>query len=236
MNNITVNTFDYSEESDYDLIEIITWQETDRSESDSAWVELFNRHIRFLIFVLKKKTKNKELSEDIAAETMTKVYEKAAYTFKPEKTDDTVYMRRHVRKWLSKIAKNTLADLYRSKSVKEVNIDIETVLLKKEFEGIVEHITVDDSLGFLVRSIYEEILDEREKSILDVSLLYHDSNNPYSKIPQIDLNEICEQWGITTANFRQIKRRALKKLEDHISTQEEIIELFEKRKGVNYVQ
>ena len=220
MESVGCSDYDLSHDSDYDLLEMISWYSTDEEIAINAWKELYSRHFEYLYKLLFSITKNNELAVDLSQETFLKVLEKAAGTFKiPQEKKDKV--TQHVRCWLGTVAKKLYIDYLRGC---DELLDHE-IGDNRYNPALIEEIGDEkNTCSVRVREIYESSLDDREKSILDIALLYLNPSNPYTKIPKKELDEICSKLGITSENFRQIKRRALKKLKEKISA--ELAEVF----------
>lgn len=64
---------DLSEESDYDLLEMMNWKESDPDVAREAWAEFYRRHIRYLYFVCLRHTRGLAggwAAEDLAEDTI----------------------------------------------------------------------------------------------------------------------------------------------------------------------
>lgn len=117
------------------------------------------------------------------------------------------------RGYLYVIARNELMDLMK-KSIKhselhEVNIEDEVIEnmedIKVEFEAL--------SGNRLLLEKALSVLSERERAIL---LAYYDCYAEGKYTPSETLDIICEYWGTTRDNARQIKSRSLKKVKQRL--------------------
>ncbi len=209
----------FSEDSDYDLLEIMTWKDSDPIAAKEAWAEFYHRHVKYLYYVLLKSIKGlckHELAEDLTSETLLRVFERGAVTFKRSKEEDPDKIRRHVRAWIGKIAHNLKCEVFRGRSFNEIKVPFDNI----------EDISNNEVTSYSQRNeelyhLFETVLDERKKGILRVIFMYYDPTKPNQKLPDDVLDDISQQWGITRVNIRQIKSRALKKIKDSYNLKED---------------
>ena len=191
---------------------MMSWRKTDLDIARQAFAEFYRRHVDYLFRVARKHTMGlggDDAAEDLTSETFRRVFERGAATFRPGKTSDPDEMRHHVRAWLGRIAHNISCDARRGR-VSELPLEevpIESV--HRESEEISE-----TSKGLL--SLMEKTLTERELDIVRVTSQYVEMRKPNQKLPADVLDDLAREWGVTHENIRQIKRRALQKLQQAI--------------------
>lgn len=213
-------TLDLSGDSDYDLLEMMTWRESDEKVAREAFAELWRRHVRYLYSVCRKYSKGlggDDAAEDLTSETFKLVYEKGARTFKPGSTSDLDGMRRHVRAWLGRIAHNLACDVFRGR-VPEIRLEED----QRDSAGGQES-PEDSERSSRLLALMEEILTKRELDVLRVTSQYVDLRKPHQKLPDDVLEDLSQQWGVTHENIRQIKSRALKKLEQALTVEMKVL-------------
>ena len=205
-------TTDFASDSDYDLLEIMTWKDTDPSDARDAWAEFYRRHAEYLYSVCRKHAKGlggDEAAQDLTAETFVHVFDSAAASFRPQQSDDTDSTRRHVRAWLGTIAHNLACNAYRGNRLDECDIGQDQLNSipnpGREF---------DSEKSQRLVSLMETVLSERERDVLRITSHYIDFQNANRKLPGEVLDDLGRQWGITRENIRQIKSRAIRKLEN----------------------
>ncbi|MBA7614365.1 hypothetical protein ES703_21629 [subsurface metagenome] len=203
---------DLTEDSDYDLLEMMTWKESDPDVAREAWAELYRRHAKYLYSVCRRYALGlggDEAAEDLTSETFKHVYEKGASTFRPGSASDPDRMRWHVRAWLGRIAHNLACNAHRGRPLQEI------LLEQDQWDNVADQERLEDSESSLrLLRLMEQVLTDRERHILPVISQYYDPRKPNRKLPGEVLEDLGRQWGITHENIRQIKRRALKKLSE----------------------
>ncbi len=204
--------FDVCMENDYELLELITWYDSEPKIAQEAWAEFYKRHSKYIFYIIQKKLYNTPLLDmvsDITTDTFIKVFEGGAKTFKKSEENDTDRIRGHVRAWLGKIAANLINDLFKGHALKEINLSFD---IYNNFNETSDEFISEDIIK--LNRIINENLNEREKHILNICSQYFDPKNPTKQLPTEELDEICLHWNITRANFRQIKKRAIEKIKD----------------------
>jgi RNA polymerase sigma factor (sigma-70 family) len=203
---------DLTEDSDCDLLEMMTWKESDPDVAREAWAELYRRHAKYLFPVCLKYARGlggDEAAEDLTSETFKHVYERGASTFRPGSASDPDRMRRHVRAWLGRIAHNLACNAYRGRPLQEIWLE------QDQWDNVADQERLEDSESSLrLLRLMEQVLTDRERHILRVTAQYYDPRKPNRKLPDEVLEDLGRRWGITHENIRQIKRRALKKLNE----------------------
>jgi RNA polymerase sigma factor (sigma-70 family) len=205
-----------SGELDYDLLEMMTWKESDPGVAREACAELYRRHAKYLYAVSFRFFKEsglggEEAAEDLTSETFRRVLEHGAKTFKPGSATDPDGMRRHVRSWLGTIAHNLACDTLRGRVI-EVPLEEDLARTMDDEER-----SEDRERSLRLTALMEKTLTKREIAVLLATSFYFDVRKPHQKLPDDVLEDLSRQWGITHENIRQIKRRALQKLEQAFS-------------------
>ena len=211
---------DLSGESDYDLLEMMTWRESDIDVAREAFAELYRRHVKYLYSVCRKYSKGlggDDAAEDLTSETFKLIYEKGASTFKPGSASDSDGMRRHVRAWLGRIAHNLACDVFRGR-VPEIRLEED----QRDSAGNQES-PEDLERSSRLLALMEKILTKRELDVLRVTSQYVDLRKPHQKLPDDVLEDLARQWGVTHENIRQIKSRALKKLKQALPVEMKVL-------------
>ena len=184
---------DLTEDSDYDLLEMMTWKESDPGVAREAWAELYRRHVKYLFSVCRKYARGlggDEAAEDLTSETFKHIYEKGASTFRPGSTSDPDRMRRHVRAWLGRIAHNLACNAYRGRHLQEIWLE------QDQWDNVADQERLEDSeISLQLQRLMEQVLTDRERHILRVTSQYHDLRKPNRKLPDEVLEDLGRQWG-----------------------------------------
>jgi RNA polymerase sigma factor (sigma-70 family) len=210
---------DLSSDSDYDLLEIMTWKDSDPEPAREAWAEFYRRHVKYLYSACFRYTKGLgggQEAEDLTTETFRLVYERGAKTFRRPESDDPEYARRRIRAWVGRIAQNLSRSSYRGRHIQEVQLD--DIAWDSLSEDLSSAETAPSQTSIRMRELIESELTERELFILRVTSLYYDEREPNRHLPSHVLDDIAQQFGITRENIRQIKSRAMKKIERAMAT------------------
>jgi len=202
---------DFRADTDYDLLEIMTWQQLDPEASREAWAEFYRRHVAYLYRVCRRFAHSlggDAAAEDLTAETFRRVYESAARTFKPGTSKDPDAIVRHVRAWLGTIAQNLAKDALRNDESHEGH------LTQEHWQDIPDRPAPTDSpRAKRLWLTMQNVLTERERDVLHVTFQWYDPKRPNQRLPNEIAAELAARWGTSSENIRQIRKRALRKLE-----------------------
>lgn len=226
MNNNTNN-----EERDDKLLEYMSWKDKDRKKAEWAFNIFYSRHVDYLegLFEIRMKNlldqKGFE-SEDIVQETFHRAYEKAR-TFKSEGETDPDRLRKRTRAWLGRIARNLLLPDHRSSSVLAIYLmeDLEHFADLRGGES--------ETHGNMIkwsREARDKCLDERERYILSVFADHYDPRKVINRHPNWVIEELRKLFNTTSANIRQIRARAKRKVKEYV---ERKIDELKKESGEN---
>jgi RNA polymerase sigma factor (sigma-70 family) len=206
---------DVSLASDDDLLARIGCKE-DLAGARAAWGEFYLRHVRFLHGICYRAYRNSlghEGVKDLVADTFRRVFQSGASAFKPSGLDDPEAMRLRVRGWLVSIAKRLAQDRFRGrKGTTEVGLahDAWQNVAGKTCEPVSESVRE-------VCRLMEKVLTDREQDVIRTTFHWYDPEQPHRKLPDEDLDDLCRRWEMTPENARQVRSRALKKLEEALA-------------------
>lgn len=210
----------FASDSDEDLIFYMSLQREDRGAAEDAWEEFFFRHRGYILGVSRRfrATLGDLGVEDLAQETLVRVFEKA-HTFRPLGCGDINRERARVRAWLGRIANN----LFFSSLRRQPTIDF----VDDPHASIPETPTQEDPCPepseSTPRRLLREalgILTEREREILLASYAWYEPGVGCQRMPSEELKLLTEHFQTTPANIRQIRARSFDKLEQYIANHE----------------
>ena len=119
-----------------------------------------------------------------------------------------------VKKWLNGIAKNELYIELRKIKTYSSNLSIvEDIMVYESPLDEDPELKVEECVETNILNTALATLDEKERGIL---LMCYQYMKEGSKIPSDAIERICKVFGVKDANRRQIKTRALKKLNEQI--------------------
>jgi len=209
---------DFSGDSDYDLLEMMTWHKEDRDSAREAWAEFYRRHIEYMYGVCWKSlygVGGVAAARDLAQETFRRVFESGAATFKRSPSSDPQASRVHVRAWLGRIAANIAKSAYRNRKETD-GIQIE----QEQWQDVAGRDPPEDSpqVKRLVK-IMERILTDRERDILRTTFHWYKPGEDHQRVPDDVMSDLARRWDATPENIRQIRVRALRKLKEAVAAE-----------------
>lgn len=197
---------DLCEESDSDLLLMMSMKNEDEEGALEAWEQFHQRHSQFIYTMLVKAGTglDYEALEDVMRETMLRAYRHA------EKYDSA---KSTARTWLCRIADNLVKDVYRSKYIGENTklefVEDSTLNDVQNSNMDVESAETSQCLEAMNQAFLD--LTERERDILRVwAMFYPDRLSPGAR------GNLAEVWNTTPAQIGVIRNRAMKKLETKV--------------------
>jgi RNA polymerase sigma factor (sigma-70 family) len=140
-------------------------------------------------------------------DTFIRAYERAATYTESEAAEDGL-RRRQLRAWLGRIANNIVMDLFRREPQISFVDDIEVYELEaNEKEG-------NESCGTL--KLLEEALEglsEREQEVLRATAQWYVPGQRQQRMPNSEMKRLTAKLQTSAANIRQVRVRAIRKLE-----------------------
>ena len=201
-----------------DLLLNISDHETDRVRAEASFCQLYWRFSEKLESSVKGHLKSKgvynpDLVNTIVSNVFNEVFQNPlsfTYDKNQDKSEETKF-----RAWLYWIARNEFADLMRASiqytSMNVVGNDDDLVERYAEFE--IEEEVLTGNRKMLEKAM--SILSERERHILLTCYDYYEEGK---NTPTEVLDMLCEHWGTTRENVRQIKKRSLDKVKKQLGT------------------
>jgi len=193
------------------LFELMKNADNDPGKATIAWTEFYRRYSTYLwnccLKVCKSAIEGDKLARDIFQSTMHKIYSQAK-TYQPEKATG-------VKAWISKIAHNEFIDYYN-----KYNANFSPFDMAPEIEDDVADSDGEHELAGKLLSIHSEQLkallgklSRKEFKILMTCMNYYQLDKPNAHLPDAEMEKLCKEFRIKSDAVRQIKRRALIKLQ-----------------------
>lgn len=205
----------FSSDSDEDLIFYMSLQGEDRASAEEAWKEFYFRHRSYLVGVCKRfQSALGDLGvEDLVQDTFVRVFKKA-HTFKPL-GDGSDHARARVRAWLGRIANRLfLSSLRGQPKIEFVDDPYESI--GNEPAAVANEPDSDESEHLPVLREALRTLTEREREVLVASYSWYEPGDGCNRMPSDELAALCSRFQTTAANIRQIRSRAVGKLEKYL--------------------
>lgn len=220
----------FDEEADYDLIGFVALRADDEVAAELAWKALYDRHIAYLLEVLKREHQtflDESCLEDLATDTIIKVFDKPD-SFKPLPDADIRCQRLHVRAWLGRIALNSLrTELQKYKGLTIIHPDTENedgndgweevdyeASCQNDNEWVSRNSLWTVSKAWVVEAFY--MLSDREQHILRVTLEYEKPDRKHQKLPHAVSAWLADLYNTTPANIRKIRERAKRNVREYL--------------------
>jgi len=195
-----------------DLLLIISDQKENKERSQDGFIELYRRYSEDLTqavagYLKSKGIYNDEMHKSIISNVFLEVYENPLsfnYDNKKHQSEESAF-----KAWIYIIARNEFADLMRHsiKFTETHTLGIENDLIERYADVDIEEEIVSGNRKLLDSAL--SVLSERECHILLTCFDYfEDGKNTPSDV----LDYLCEYWGTTRDNVRQIKKRSLDKV------------------------
>lgn len=202
-----------------------------------AWAEFYQRYVGdFRKLVCRLRGVPQAGVDELVQETMIQAY-KAAQTFREVEASDSGVARRRTLAWLGRIAHNIHWSMLRQQRGVLVSSlppqdgeDDSQLSIKgrrlsqgelhraiKDAEGVVSGSGNNDHIS-LRRRLLREALDtltDRERDILTATFEHHERGQKQQRLPNAVVKEICETYNISSAYLRQLRKRALEKIEQY---------------------
>jgi RNA polymerase sigma factor (sigma-70 family) len=194
-----------NEDSDEDLLIMTSFQNENEEEAKEAFKIFYDRHKQYLWNLCCKVCRDIDMANDVMQNTWIAIY-KYSHTYNANKSS--------VKTWMSKIANNEMIDLLKKEtSFIHLNEDVYSIPDVDDAEEItpsLEKREVDKALN---------LLSDKEKDILLTYMQYSDGNK---HLPDEVISELCRRYSTLPANLRQIKKRSLNKVKDHINSNKSV--------------
>jgi hypothetical protein len=237
MNNKTDKKQPNNQPSDAELLMLISWKDQ-KAESETALKEFYNRYGPSLKQVIESvcvkhiKRYGVNLPKMVLSNTIVTLAENPDSILQLiDETKDSYEISFVIKGGLYQIAENELRTniISAEKRFSEKNIrmldsidESKNALLKKVFEDLEEaDLTEDEQQDDKMPDIEEinliktamSMLDTRDSEILKT---YLENDQFNKKMPRHVIKLLCNRWGTTPDNLRQIKSRLFKKIKDYV--------------------
>jgi RNA polymerase sigma factor (sigma-70 family) len=204
-----------AEATDDHLLSYMKARDEDPSAAKEAWAEFYRRHAEYLYRVCRRAyggTLGEAGVRDLVQDAFIRAYEKAA-TFDSDGLADADKLRLRARAWLGKIALNLLRTMLRGQAGASVQN-----LEEEAWENVPEQTPAassDSAESRLVRDALGQ-LSEKEQHVLRVTFQWYQLDKPHQRLPNEVVAELARTLGTTPANIRQLRSRALKKIQQYV--------------------
>jgi RNA polymerase sigma factor (sigma-70 family) len=205
----------WAEDTDEMLLSYMSQRDTHPTDAQAAWAEFYRRHLEYLLFIARRIGRgilDDSAINDLVQDVFMRAYERAE-TFDSGGLQEPEPLRRRARSWLGTIAKNILRDTLRAGS------GISIIHLEhKELEDFAREPRQSDSDSPRMRLLLAAFgkLTKKEQYVLRVTLEWCEPGK-HQRLPNHVAADLAKTLNTTSANIRQIRRRALQKIEQSVN-------------------
>jgi RNA polymerase sigma factor (sigma-70 family) len=204
--------------SDFDLLRRMADQADAFEQAREAWGELYVRHCGFLRRVCRADHGyyiDGEVQKDLVNEAFMKAFDRAT-TFDYDEAGDSCAQERKCRGWLTRILENIVRDRFRGqKDVPTVDVeDIEGIGEPPRENSGDESVPESDRLRLLKLGL--DSLSDTEQMILRATMAWWRPGTQHQRMPNDAMLNLSRQVDKSPATIRQIRSRAIKKLESFV--------------------
>ncbi|HPF52302.1 MAG TPA: sigma-70 family RNA polymerase sigma factor [Draconibacterium sp.] len=190
----------------------ISDKEENLKEAEKCFETLYRQNAELLTNAVKAYLKskgiyNEEFVHTVVSNTFCEVYQNPLnfkYDSKRHRSEETAF-----RAWLYIIARNEFVNIFQeSLQYNQMHqLGNEDDIIEKYAEIDIDENYVSENRKALEQAM--SLLTERERHILTACYDYYDEGK---NTPSLVLDSLCEYWGTTRDNVRQIKKRSLDKV------------------------
>jgi RNA polymerase sigma factor (sigma-70 family) len=205
--------------SDFELIRRMADEKANFAEARDAWGYFYVRHHRFLLRICMSDHKyvlGAEEVKDLVHHAFVKAFD-GAKTFNHAEDCPIVVQERKSRGWLIQIAENLVRDRFRNQTEVSLLDDGEIDRLPSTTAGQRDDNPVPESERLKLLKAGFLLLSDVEQSVLRATMFWWQGDQQHQRMPHTALLELSKQIDKSPENIRQIRARAVKKLEKYVN-------------------
>ncbi|NLF31154.1 MAG: sigma-70 family RNA polymerase sigma factor [Planctomycetes bacterium] len=203
-----------ADQTDADLLETMSLAQADPAEARDAWEVFYRRHATYLYAVCLRAYGDLLGGEagaaDLVADTFGRAYEHAA-TFDAAGATDADGLGRQVRAWLGRIAQRLMLSALRRRGRFAPRF-----LAPEHWANVPQRpATADEADDARIEAVRRALgqLNEAEQLVLRTTFQWYQVGRPHQRLPNDVAADLAATLETTPENLRQIRRRALRKVE-----------------------
>jgi len=200
-------------DTDADLLAYMAMADEDADGARAAWETFYRRHAQYLHAVCLRAygplLGGDAGAADLAAETFRRAYERAG-TFDPGGIDDAERLRLRARAWLGRIAQRLAQTALRGRGRLATHF-----LDQGAWQQVAREPAAARADSETIRRVRRAIesLNEKEQAVIRVTFQWYQPERDHQRLPNDVAADLAATLGTTPENLRQIRRRALRKIE-----------------------
>jgi len=203
---------------DFELVRRMAGESSDFDLAREAWAHVYIRHHGFLTRLSMANhgyLLGREGVKDLVQEAFMKAFDRAA-TFNHTEICDRPSQERKLRGWLLRIVTNLVNDRYRGQPEASFTDELDEGNLAAA-PPEAQDTESPDSLRLELLKSGLRSLSDIDQTVLRGTMFWWKADQPHQRMPHAALSQLCEQTGKSAANIRQIRLRAIKKLQEYVS-------------------
>lgn len=203
------------ENSDFDLVRKMADQQ-DAAGAKEAWTQFYVTHYKSVLRISLCQHAyllDREGVEEVVQDAFVKAF-RSAGTFDSQEQCSPEVQSRKLRAWLSRIVENTVRDRFRGQPVIDF-VEDEELANSASSTGADECTNAPDSERLMVIKEVWSTLSDLEQTVLRATLNWWRPGERHQRMPNDAVQQLVKLTGKSPDNLRQIRRRAMKKVEDY---------------------
>jgi RNA polymerase sigma factor (sigma-70 family) len=203
---------------DFELIRRMAEQAVDFSRARESWACFYVRHYRFLLRLTGTSHGvliGRDGVKDLVQEAFMKAFNGAA-TFSHAENCDAQAQVGKSRGWLARIVENLIRDRFRGQAEVCLTDEFDIERLPSD-PGEASESNAPKSRRLELLESGFRLLTELEQTILRETMFWWRPDQIHQHMPHAALSQLSQQTGKSSANIRQIRVRAIKKLEVYVN-------------------
>jgi RNA polymerase sigma factor (sigma-70 family) len=204
---------------DFELLRRMAEKQANFAEARIAWGYFYVRHHRFLMRVCMADHRyvlGMEGVKDIVQQSFLKAFD-GAETFDYAEVCEVSVQSRRSRGWLVQIAENLVRDRFRNQPDVCLVDDGEIEQLPATVVEEPDANPVPESKRLSLLKTGFTFLSEVEQAVLRATMFWWQPDQQHQRMPHTALVELSNQIGKSPENIRQIRNRAIRKLEKYVN-------------------
>ncbi len=204
---------EFARETDADLLIYMSMAGEDATVASGAWEAFYRRHAGYLYGVCLRAYAELLGGEagvcDLVADTFKRAYENAG-KFDAAGIDDAERLRLRARAWLGRIAQRIVQTALRGRGRLP-----QTFLEQDAWSRVPDTAATKEANAQEMRRVREAILSlsKKEQIVLRVTVQWYQPDKEHQRLPNEVAADLATTLKTTPENIRQIRRRALQKVE-----------------------
>jgi RNA polymerase sigma factor (sigma-70 family) len=203
---------------DFELIRRMADHGPDSSEARDAWSVFYTRHYQFVARVCTYRhgyLLGSAGVDDLVQDTFINAF-KGAHTFDHTEECGASHQGVKCRGWLVAIAHNSVRDRYRGQPEVRLIDDVDLELAGVP-DGNPDQTPAPESDRLRLLKSGLGLLSDAEQTVLLATMFWWQTDRKYQRMPESAMQQLSTELGKSPDAIRQMRFRALKKLEKYVN-------------------